>query len=483
MLREQNKTIVRFQRGADLLITAVSFIAAYFIKRKLLPDEYAGLTIGPNYYLILLVILVIWYLSLCWFEVYRPYRETPFSYYLIRIIEASLAAFMAFSLFLYMGKIHDISRLLIGIFILLNTSLLILLRWGVFQGLNRMRKKGFNTRNVLIVGSHDRAINLIKSIIAQRQSGYRILGCFDVSSDDVGKKISHQNQTIEVVGAVEDLCTYLKAHVVDELIFAMPLRWIPSADKYVVMAESMGVRVRIIPDWQLHYLTYTPEVATIRIRNFCGVPTLTLQSTPLNEGRLLIKSCMDFLLSAVALIGLFPLFLTIAVAIKAISPGPVFFSQKRLGQNGRYFNLLKFRTMVPDAEARLEALRDKNECDGPAFKINNDPRIIPWVGTFLRKSSLDELPQLINVVKREMSLVGPRPPIPSEVCEYHLWQRRRLSMKPGLTCFWQIAPKRNDLSFEEWMRLDMKYIDNWSLRLDLILIFKTAGAMLTGAGR
>ncbi|MCG8531001.1 MAG: sugar transferase, partial [Desulfovibrionales bacterium] len=159
------------------------------------------------------------------------------------------------------------------------------------------------------------------------------------------------------------------------------------------------------------------------------------------------------------------------------------FRQERMGQNGRRFQLLKFRTMVVDADKMVDDLQALNEADGPAFKIAKDPRIIPWVGAFLRKTSLDELPQLINVLKGEMSLVGPRPPIPFEVEKYETWQRRRLSMKPGLTCIWQIAPRRNDLSFEEWMRLDLEYIDKWSLGLDFSLLVKTARAVLTGAGR
>ncbi|MDA3915412.1 MAG: sugar transferase [Deltaproteobacteria bacterium] len=136
-----------------------------------------------------------------------------------------------------------------------------------------------------------------------------------------------------------------------------------------------------------------------------------------------------------------------------------------------------------DAYERLKELEEMNEADGPAFKIKDDPRIIPYIGSFLRKSSLDELPQLINVLRSEMSIVGPRPPIPKEVDEYSVWQRRRLSMKPGMTCLWQIAPRRNELSFEEWMKLDLKYIDNWSLFNDFKILVLTAKAVLTGAGR
>nr|MDA3915415.1 sugar transferase [Deltaproteobacteria bacterium] len=157
--------------------------------------------------------------------------------------------------------------------------------------------------------------------------------------------------------------------------------------------------------------------------------------------------------------------------------------QDRLGQNGRHFMLYKFRTMYEDADERLKELEEMNEADGPVFKIKDDPRIIPYIGSFLRKSSLDELPQLFNVLRSEMSIVGPRPPIPKEVDEYSVWHRRRLSMKPGMTCLWQIAPRRNELSFEEWMKLDLKYIDNWSLFNDFKILVLTAKAVLTGAGR
>jgi lipopolysaccharide/colanic/teichoic acid biosynthesis glycosyltransferase len=154
-----------------------------------------------------------------------------------------------------------------------------------------------------------------------------------------------------------------------------------------------------------------------------------------------------------------------------------------MGLNGRKFSICKFRTMIPDAEDRLAELKLMNEADGPALKIANDPRIIPYIGKFLRKTSLDELPQLFNVLRGEMSLVGPRPPLPAEVEEYDLWQRRRLSMKPGLTCIWQIKPNRNDLSFNEWMSLDLNYIDNWSLGLDFSILARTALVVLGAQGR
>jgi lipopolysaccharide/colanic/teichoic acid biosynthesis glycosyltransferase len=243
------------------------------------------------------------------------------------------------------------------------------------------------------------------------------------------------------------------------------------------------VKVRIIPDWQINYLMYQPGIASIRIEDFLGLYTMALQTTPPNEAKLFIKALGDYVVSLMLLILCLPLFVVIGIGIKLVSKGPVFFRQERLGFNGRRFILYKFRTMVNDADALQKELLQRNEADGPAFKIKNDPRIIPWLGTFLRKTSLDELPQLLNVVKGEMSLVGPRPPIPSEVDEYSIWQRRRLSMKPGLTCFWQIASRRNEMSFDEWMKLDLKYIDTWSLFNDLKLILLTFKAVLFGSGR
>jgi lipopolysaccharide/colanic/teichoic acid biosynthesis glycosyltransferase len=180
---------------------------------------------------------------------------------------------------------------------------------------------------------------------------------------------------------------------------------------------------------------------------------------------------------------LMPVFIAVAVAIKRTSPGPVFYTQERLGLNGRKFKLYKFRTMVNNADEIRKELEEMNEMDGPVFKIKDDPRIIPGIGHFLRKTSLDELPQLFNVLRGEMCLVGPRPPLSKEVDEYSVRHRRRLSMKPGMTCLWQIAPNRNDLSFEEWMNLDLKYIDNWSLFNDVKILVLTARAVLTRSGR
>lgn len=480
MLKEHGGLTTQIQKIVDLGVSAFSFIAAYYIKNFFLPTPLRGLSTDPNYYIVLLMIIIVWYVSFNWMGMYISYRESQFWQFFVKIIKSVFLGMVLLSISLYGLHIQYVSRLLMVIFILLNISFLTLSKYIMFKTLKRLRARGLNTRNVLIIGSRERAIDVIKAVETHQGRGYKILGCFDLDEAAVGKLVVNGHK---VVGCIEYLEQYLKDNVVDELFFAMPLKLIQNAAGYLSMAESMGVKVRIIPDWQINYLMYQPGIASIRIEDFLGLYTMALQTTPPNEAKLFIKTLGDHVVSLILMILCLPLFLIIGAGIKVVSKGPVFFTQERLGVNGRRFILYKFRTMVNDADELKKDLIQINEADGPAFKIKNDPRIIPWIGTFLRKTSLDELPQFINVLKGEMSLVGPRPPIPSEVDEYSIWQRRRLSMKPGLTCFWQIAPRRNDLSFDEWMKLDLKYIDTWSLFNDVKLILLTFKAVLFGSGR
>ncbi|MFL5311509.1 MAG: sugar transferase, partial [Myxococcales bacterium] len=194
-----------------------------------------------------------------------------------------------------------------------------------------------------------------------------------------------------------------------------------------------------------------------------------------------VKRALDVLASGLALLVLLPLFLVIAAAIKLTDGGPVFFAQLRVGRRAEMFRMLKFRSMVVHAERLRPRLEIRNESNGPVFKMKLDPRVTP-IGRFIRKYSLDELPQLLNVLVGDMSIVGPRPSLPREVARYEAWQYRRFAVRPGLTCFWQVCPRRYQISFDEWMRLDLKYVDQWSLRLDLDLIVRTFGVVLGGTG-
>ena len=480
MLKEQNKLILRMHKLLDIGLTMAAFIAAYFIKRHLLPDPFDGLSISPNYYIVLLMIIIIWYMSFRLFGLYESYRKQTFGKIFRNMVKAVSTAMLIMILCMYLIKISDVSRIMMGIFFLLNIGFLGLAKWVVYRMLKRYRKQGFNFRNILIIGSKERARDVIHAIGHRLGSGYRVLGCLEVDRTDVGKNVENG---IQVIGTIDQLKEILQKQVVDELIFAIPLKKIDSADKSIALAEEIGVQVRIVPDWQIHKFIYRPEIASIRFEEFLGIPTMTLSTTSPREGDLLIKGALDYLLAGIAFAVCLPLFLLIACVIKFSSPGPVFFKQERCGLNGRRFTFYKFRTMVADAEERRQEVAALNEVDGPVFKIKKDPRIVPFVGTFLRKTGLDELPQLINVLRGEMSLVGPRPPIPSEVEKYDMWQRRRLSVRPGLTCLWQITSNRNNISFEEWMNMDLEYIDNWSLGLDFKILLKTPWVLLMGEGR
>ncbi len=480
MLKEHSTLTLDMQKALDIAITGFSFIAAYFIKRNLLPVNLRNLSIDPNYYIILLLIVIAWHISFKWMGMYMSYRQEPFWQFFVVILKSCLMGMILVSIAMYLLHIKDVSRLLMGIFLVLALCLLTLSKFIIFKTLEKIRTDGFNTRNVLIVGSEDRARQVIEAVEEHKATGYKVIGCFEVEEKKLGKTVLN---THKVIGLVKDLEAFLRNNIVDELIFALPLKEVTNGDRYIALAESMGIKVRIIPDWELHYLMYRPDIATIQLEEFLGIYNMALQSTPQNEGELLIKNVFDFTSAIILMILLLPLLIGIGLAIKIFSKGPIFYKQERLGMNGRRFMVYKFRTMIEHADEMLKELAEMNEADGPVFKIKDDPRIIPHVGSFLRKTSLDELPQLFNVLKGEMSLVGPRPPIPKEVDEYSVWHRRRLSMKPGMTCLWQIAPGRNDLSFEEWMKLDLKYIDKWSLFNDFKILVLTAKAVLTGAGR
>ena len=287
--------------------------------------------------------------------------------------------------------------------------------------------------------------------------------------------------SVKVIGTIDIFEQLLKKETIDEIVFALPLKSVTNIHDYIFFAEEMGKNVRVLPDFQIHKIKYFPQTAKVDIENFLGITTLALSSAPKSSNDMLLKSFMDYFGALVGVILLSPVLLMIGLAIKVSSKGPILFYQERAGLNGRRFTVYKFRTMVVNAEALKSTLLAENEVDGPVFKIKNDPRIT-GIGAFLRKTSLDELPQLFNVLRGEMSLVGPRPPVPAEVENYKLWQRRRLSMKPGLTCIWQVSG-RNNVSFEQWMNMDLKYIDNWSLVLDLKLLLLTLREVAIGGGR
>ncbi len=341
-----------------------------------------------------------------------------------------------------------------------------------FYASRRFRKRGINTKSLLIIGGGFISKNFIEKIERRKELGYRILGYLESDSQFNQNKINGYS----CLGNFEDLKEVIDKKVVDEVFIALPIKSKYSEIKTAIsQLEEQGVVVHILSDFFPHHL------ARIQPQEFQGFPLLSLHSAPVFHWRTELKRIIDFGIAMVLLILFMPLFAIIAIIIKLDSKGSVFFTQERMGYSKRRFQMVKFRTMGTDAEARMKEIEHLNEKDGAIFKIKNDPRITR-VGKYLRKSSLDELPQLFNVLLGDMSLVGPRPLSVRDALRLEeSWQKRRFSIRPGMTCLWQISGRSN-LSFEEWMALDLEYIDTWSLNLDWWILLKTIPAVITAKG-
>lgn len=326
------------------------------------------------------------------------------------------------------------------------------------------------SKQAIIVGTGSHACRIADMIQDSPELETRLLGFLDYR-----RKGLWRHHDVPLIGDPDALADIVANTQVDALFWAVDPLDIPRAWGVLKTAEKMGVAVFVMPS------VYEPKFARIRPTYVNGMPAMVYRSDPEDQVALLMKNLTDRLGALLALLVFSPLMILTALAVKLSNPGPVLFRQKRTGLNGKQFTLFKFRTMVTDAEDRKHQLLEQNEMTGPVFKMTGDPRVTP-IGKFLRKFSIDELPQLFNVLRGEMSLVGPRPPLPSEVSRFEPWQHRKLAVKPGLTCLWQVHG-RNNIDFEEWMRLDLEYIDNWSLWLDTRILLKTVPAVLSGSGR
>jgi exopolysaccharide biosynthesis polyprenyl glycosylphosphotransferase len=324
--------------------------------------------------------------------------------------------------------------------------------------------------NLLVVGTNDKAGHIAEVLENAREWGYKIVGVIRTGSEDFTDPRLNRYPLIEL-GRVGEV---VRNRVIDEMVFVVSLEELGKLEEVFLLCEEEGVKTRVM-------LSFFPHVTSkVYLEAIHELPLLTFTTTPQSEYLLFLKNALDFSLALFLILFLSPFLLGVALLIKILSGSPIIFRQVRCGLGGRKFVLYKFRTMIPSAEEIKEQLTHLNEMSGPVFKIREDPRCTP-LGRLLRKFSIDELPQLFNIFKGDMSFVGPRPPLPQEVENYARWQRRRLRMKPGLTCLWQVSG-RNKVDFEEWMRLDLEYIDNWSLMLDLMIFLKTIPVVLTARG-
>jgi exopolysaccharide biosynthesis polyprenyl glycosylphosphotransferase len=338
--------------------------------------------------------------------------------------------------------------------------------------LRRLRKRGHNSRALLIVGGGTRSRRFAERIQRRLDLGYKLVGY--VESDPA---FAHQPMGgAGWLGAVDDLPEILSREVVDEATIALPIKSHYTQIEFAIsILEEQGITTHLLSD------LFPQKLARSHTGELDGVPIVSLHSVPPFSWRTEAKRLLDVIIGTVLLLLLLPLFVVVAIAIKLDSAGPIFFVQDRFGLNKRHFRMIKFRTMRADAEARMQEVEHLNEKSGPIFKIKNDPRVTR-IGRWLRKTSIDELPQLINVLFGEMSVVGPRPLSVRDALRMELaWQRRRFSVKPGLTCLWQVSGRSN-LSFEQWMELDLEYIDHWSLKLDASILLRTIPAIMSARG-
>jgi exopolysaccharide biosynthesis polyprenyl glycosylphosphotransferase len=467
MLKEQARLVAGSLRLFDMAMLSVAFPLAYFVRDRWTGAPTGGLYPISRYWPLLAASLLVWQLASWMSNLYGKYRTLSILNEVIRLARTFVIVALVLAAGQFALKQHEVSRAFFGLYYGIAFALLVANRVGVRFAARAARRRGYNTRALAIAGSGEMADLVRRKIAAHREWGYVFAGY--VLEDDATPRPG-----AKVLGRLSEMGRILDEHVVDEVVFAIARERLDAVEEAALLCEEQGVGVKVLFNF------FPNRTAKLSIEEVDGIPVLAFSSAPSDVGALVVKRIFDVMVSASVLSALAPLFLAFAVAIKLDSPGPVFFRQRRVGRNGREFWLYKFRSMYEDAEARRAELEHKNEMDGPAFKMADDPRVTR-IGRFLRKTSLDEVPQFWNVLKGEMSVVGPRPPIPSEVKCYERWQRRRLSVKPGITCTWQVSG-RNELDFAQWMELDLRYIDNWSLWHDLEIVLRTIPAVILGKG-
>jgi len=417
----------------------------------------------------LLVMLFMWHVICLHVGLYNSRRLQRFGQEWKDIIKATTLGTGLFLLGAHVFNIVLFTPVFTCVFWLSTTVLTISFRTILRQFLKKVRIRGWNLRFVLIIGTNERAYNYAEMIKANRESGYRIIGFVD-------NRLHMANPGIRLLGHLADVPHIISQLVIDEVVIALPVKsYYEEIQEIIDKAEEQGVTIRCLSN------LFHTNISVVKTTTIGGFPSLEMNSKPREDWKFLAKRGVDVVGGTLLLIVTLPVTIMAGIAVKLTSPGPVFFVQPRVGYNKRIFKLYKFRTMIANAEGMQNELEGFNEMDGPVFKMQDDPRITK-IGRWLRKMSIDELPQLYNVIRGEMSLVGPRPlPLRDYNGFQKDWQRRRFSVRPGLTCLWQING-RNHTNFEDWMKLDMQYIDNWTLFGDMKILLQTIPVLMNGKG-
>ncbi len=466
--------------ASDIISLAASFYLSYrllpFYRPYLRAEAFRPGTFSAQAGL-LLVIFPLWYLLLQRAGLYSSAR-LRWSTVAIRTVRVQVFGLAALAVLIFAFKLQAVSRLVIFGFCLLAVPILMATRWAARAALEAHRAHIYNIARLLVIGTRTRAREFIRQTRRSEEVHYHVVGCLDPEAPQGPLDV----EGVPVLGSTEILRPYLFANPVDAVVFAMPVDQVPEGRGLAEAALELGLRVVILPDFYLAPLGYSLDRPEVLLECWFGRPVAALSSVPRPTNYLVAKRVLDMVVSAALLLLLAPVFALVALLIKLTSPdSPVVFRWNVLGTNKKPFASYKFRTMVPNADGLKSQFLAQNEMAGPVFKMYNDPRVTR-LGRFLRKYSLDELPQLWSVLKGDMSLVGPRPPFPEEAARYEFWQRRKLSVKPGITCLWQINGRNEIHSFDQWARLDLEYVHSASLWLDCKILLKTIPAVLRGRG-
>ena len=452
----------------DILLIVNAFNFAYIIRNTIYAPEYGYIHDISQAYWVLALFCVLIPLSM---ELFKAYERLFDSNHIQMLIYSALVIavnviFVA-AIFFVLG-IKDFSRLFFGWFSVLTAAAILLERILVKSCLNIHMRNKKNQVNVLVVGTNSLAERYTLFVRNNKATMVNIVGYLKAGE-------GHYNIRNNILGEIADLESVLKSHIIDEVVFALPKDYYGDIQDYVLLCEEKGLTVNMMLE------LFDIKVSKTRIGTIGDIPMVSFYTTSANEFQLFLKRVLDIVGAAVGLMITGIAFLFVAPAILIESPGPVFFSQMRMGKNGRAFKCYKFRSMFPDAEKRKKELLKHNEMKGNMFKMKNDPRITR-VGKFIRATSIDELPQFWNVLMGDMSLVGTRPPTLDEVAHYENHHWKRLSMKPGITGLWQTSGRNSIADFEEVIKLDKAYIENWSLSMDIQLLIKTVKTVIIRAG-
>jgi exopolysaccharide biosynthesis polyprenyl glycosylphosphotransferase len=461
----------------DLIFTVAAFLAAYWLRSHFLPtilgNDLANPEIYPlsHYWYLLLWIVGIWLATGSILGIYRDVEFRNRRELATDAVKLVALSVLLLNTSLYLIRAEDVSRSFVLTIGVVDLFFLVIGRATLVWNGSWWRDKVRTLHHCLIVGTGPAARELAKLIEQSEPLGLQLIG-FIALGETPKAPLAGRAYPIYTLDQAYDI---LQNHVVDELLCAIGPDDLERIAPLIARCHEEGIRTRV----DLGFLPQSfPRAHVEKLRH---VPLLTLGSAPDNEFALATKRLADVVVSASALVILSPVMLALAALIRATSRGPVLYKQMRCGLNGRRFTLYKFRSMVEDAEARRAELEHRNEIKGAAFKISEDPRRT-GLGRWLRKFSLDELPQLWNILRGDMSFVGPRPPIPEEVERYQPWQRRRLRMRPGLTCLWTLEGRNRLSQFDRLVQFDLAYIDNWSLWLDLKIFLKTIPHVALGRG-